>query len=326
MTDAGVTCPAGHGNAVGQKFCGECGAKLSAITQQLPAPSVEQVGVHIPEGGLSSDRSIAEGATDDRGRSPLMKTSRSRKKIAIGLGIIGILLAAALAKCVAGTGFSPAEKSYLDALTNPCGHPEIFDDPQSAGCAFGWGSDSKVLVAEGKQICALENYRPPGDDYNKVHDYLATRHPSYSRTQINTQLIAAEKLLCGVASPKPKADRPAPESQTEAAQDPVPPVPAPAQEGNGASKGTGNPDQESESYQYGYTKMLSEARMVFNAMIWRGEVIAGASPSPQAEACRRAFDAELQRKSGTAAVLTRLDRDEVLRGCADALTLEMPSR
>jgi hypothetical protein len=62
-------------------------------------------------------------------------------------------------------------------------------------CVFSWGAGSSQLVAEGHRICALENNHPPSN-YEIVRNYVASEHPNYSQVQINTQLIAAEKLLC----------------------------------------------------------------------------------------------------------------------------------
>lgn len=112
------------------------------------------------------------------------------------LATVGLSLIATVVGCQSVGAFTSSEQNYLDALNNPCQHPEVFDNPQSAGCSFTWKSSSSQLVKEGHRICDLEGNKPPGNDYGLVHDYVASQHPDYSRTQINTQLIAAERLLC----------------------------------------------------------------------------------------------------------------------------------
>jgi len=103
-----------------------------------------------------------------------------------------------MSSCAAIGGFSQVEDTYLDAMHNPCQHPEIFDnvrDGDRTYCEFIWSGDKKTQVAEGHEICAIEKSHPT-DAYEMPYAYLQSRHPDYSRIQINTQMIAAERTLC----------------------------------------------------------------------------------------------------------------------------------
>jgi hypothetical protein len=75
---------------------------------------------------------------------------------------------------------------------------EIFSnvgDGQGAYCGFSWDGDEQATVSEGQEICDVEK-KVPADAYTASANYLQSRHPLYSRVQINTQLIAAENTLC----------------------------------------------------------------------------------------------------------------------------------
>lgn len=87
-----------------------------------------------------------------------------------------------------------AEQKYLDAVHNPCKHPEVFDHPTY--CNFSWEGDQNAQVSEGREICAIEKGHPDAI-YDAPFNYLQSRHPDYSHIQINTELIAAERTLCG---------------------------------------------------------------------------------------------------------------------------------
>lgn len=96
------------------------------------------------------------------------------------------------------SGFSESEQSYLDAMQNPCQHPEIFSnvaEGDGSYCAFRWSGDASAQVSEGHKICEIEQSNPEAI-YDAPYTYLQSRHPDYSRIQINTQMIAAEHLLC----------------------------------------------------------------------------------------------------------------------------------
>jgi hypothetical protein len=112
-------------------------------------------------------------------------------------GIVPV--AAVLAALIlAGCGSSDTEQKYLSAMHNPCQHAEIFSnvgDGQGAYCSFSWDGDEQAAVSEGHEICDVEK-KVPADAYTASANYLQSRHPLYSRVQINTQLIAAENTLC----------------------------------------------------------------------------------------------------------------------------------
>lgn len=100
--------------------------------------------------------------------------------------------------CSAVHGFSQAESKYLDAVHNPCQHPEIFSnlrDGHGAYCDFPWSGSDQAQISEGHEICTIEK-RNPETIYEAPYTYLQSRHPDYSRIQINTQMIAAEQTLC----------------------------------------------------------------------------------------------------------------------------------
>jgi hypothetical protein len=113
--------------------------------------------------------------------------------------MLAALIAAVLAALIlAGCGSSDMEQKYLSAMHNPCQHPEIFSnigDGQGAYCSFSWDGDEQAAVSEGHEICDVEK-KVPADAYTASANYLQSRHPLYSRVQINTQLIAAENTLC----------------------------------------------------------------------------------------------------------------------------------
>jgi hypothetical protein len=95
--------------------------------------------------------------------------------------------------------FTNTEQTYLSAMHNPCQHPEVFTNVRQGDtsyCDFVWSGDDKTQVSEGHEICATEKGFPPGAIYDQPYNYLQSRHPDYSRIQINTQLIAAEQTLC----------------------------------------------------------------------------------------------------------------------------------
>jgi hypothetical protein len=123
----------------------------------------------------------------------------SRGRLFTVLGLIGALCLLFFGGCSA-FGLTSAEKKYLDALKYPCQHPEVFSnvaDGDRSYCAFTWDTGGSNLVAEGHRICALKADNPQGDaPYRVPYNHIMSAHPSYSRVQINTQLIAAEKLLC----------------------------------------------------------------------------------------------------------------------------------
>ncbi len=114
----------------------------------------------------------------------------------IGLGLTALVVVVLVVS--QRGGFSEAEQKYLDALRSPCSHPEIYSSVASGNgnyCAFSWSASPRTLVDEGYRICALEEQNPL-DKYRVPFDYISSQHPGYSQVQINTQLIAAEKLLC----------------------------------------------------------------------------------------------------------------------------------
>jgi hypothetical protein len=92
-----------------------------------------------------------------------------------------------------GCASADSEQKYLDAMHNPCQHPEVFDHPTY--CSFSWEGNQNAQVSEGREICATEKDHPDAI-YDAPFNYLQSRHPDYSRIQINTQLIAAERTLC----------------------------------------------------------------------------------------------------------------------------------
>lgn len=107
-----------------------------------------------------------------------------------------ILEIASLLAIGLGSGCSSAdsaEQKYLDAMHNPCQHPEVFDHPTY--CSFSWEGNQDAQVSEGREICATEKNHPDAI-YDAPYNYLQSRHPEYSAIQINTQLIAAERTLC----------------------------------------------------------------------------------------------------------------------------------
>jgi hypothetical protein len=103
-----------------------------------------------------------------------------------------VLLAVGLSTGCSST--DPVEQKYLDAMHNPCQHPEVFDHPTTY-CRFDWEGSGSAQVSEGRKVCAIEKDHPDAI-YDAPFNYLHSRHPDYSRIQINTQLIAAEKTLC----------------------------------------------------------------------------------------------------------------------------------
>jgi hypothetical protein len=106
---------------------------------------------------------------------------------------LGAIVLLALGLNTGRSSTDPVEQKYLDAMHNPCQHPEVFDHPTY--CSFSWEGNQNAQVSEGREICATEKDHPDAI-YDAPFNYLHSRHPNYSRFQINTQLIAAEKTLC----------------------------------------------------------------------------------------------------------------------------------
>lgn len=88
-----------------------------------------------------------------------------------------------------------AEDLYLDAMHNPCQHPEIFSGSADY-CSFVWQGDESAQIAEGHEICDIQASVPVDARLQASYDYLRPRHRYYTNIQINTQLIAAEHALC----------------------------------------------------------------------------------------------------------------------------------
>lgn len=112
--------------------------------------------------------------------------------------VVAVTVAITTSACSAVQGLSAAESKYLDAVHNPCQHPEIYSnvrDGQGSYCKFNWSGDDEAQVSEGHEVCAIEK-RNPAAIYEAPYSYLQSQHPGYSRIQINTQMIAAEHTLC----------------------------------------------------------------------------------------------------------------------------------
>jgi hypothetical protein len=146
---------------------------------------------------LPSDELKLVARTAQQHRQDLSKGAKIGMAVA-GVGIVILAIAVIAISFSAGLGFSQTEQKYLDATHNPCQHPEIFSnvrEGQLTYCDFVWSGGDKTQVSEGHEICAIEKSHPT-QAYEMPYAYLQSRHPDYSRTQINTQMIAAERTLC----------------------------------------------------------------------------------------------------------------------------------
>lgn len=120
----------------------------------------------------------------------------SRGKVLWILGGVAALLVLVIAVAVGsfGSGFSDEEERYLEVVHDPCGTDVV---KGSGFCDLVWEGSDSDLVDEGNKVCDLELSTAPGlQRHQKASDYLSARHPYYSYVQVNTQIIAAEQVLC----------------------------------------------------------------------------------------------------------------------------------
>ena len=123
------------------------------------------------------------------------RTGMSNKRrawiLGAGVAVVGVILIVAVS--VATSGFTDTERRYLEVLKDPCNTGVVKGD---GACVLYWDGNDDDLVAEGHAVCGLVEDTSPGMRYARISEYLATRHPYYSSVQVNTQMIAAEQVLC----------------------------------------------------------------------------------------------------------------------------------
>jgi hypothetical protein len=122
----------------------------------------------------------------------------------IALGLLG-LVAIGVWVVSRAVSLTPAEKHYLAAIHDPCAHSEIYDEPanyqecrsQDGDAYWVWNGSDRDQVKEGHQICSIEASVPIYDRYQAAKQMMVSRHPYYTVPyQINTEIIAAEQILC----------------------------------------------------------------------------------------------------------------------------------